>query len=504
MNSAALSPLPYDALLEENTSLKARLSEALFQVEEFKRLLFGVKSERFIPGGAAVVPMPTLFDPPKPVEAPAKVVEYSVKKEIPKTVPVAKHPGRNPLPAHLPREIIHLEPEGITEGMKCIGEDVTEILDHVPGKLFVRRYVRPKYALAQNQGMVMADLPCQPIEKGMVGAGLLAQIIIDKYVDSLPLYRQIERFKREGMVLKSGTVCGCLEKAAEWLDPVYRVLIKQVLQERYNQIDETTLQVLLKLGYGKTHRGYLWAFHAPLARLIFFDYQPSRGREGPAALLKNFQGYIQTDGYSVYDAFAEMPGIEAVGCMAHARRDFFEAKDNHPEIAEYVLEEMGKLYALEREIKGLEPEAIRKERQAVAVPILQDLEVYMQEQYKKVLPKSRIGKALYYSLVRWKKLMAYTGEGFLQIDNNLIENAIRPIAIGRKNFLFAGSHKGAERAALFFSLLGSCKMNGVEPYAWLKELLQILPSYPANRVHELLPNHPKMIEKYGKKSTPVE
>lgn len=243
--------------------------------------------------------MPTLFNPSKPEEAPAKVVEYSVKKEIPKTAPLEKYPGRNALTAHLPREIIHLEPEGIIEGMKCIGEDITEILDHVPGKLFVRRYVRSKYATAGNQGIRMADLPSQPIEKGMVDAGLLTQIIIDKYLDSLPLYRQIERFKWEGMILNSGTVCGWLEKAATFLEPLYLVLIKQVLKERYNQIDETTLKILLQLAKGKCHMGYIWAFHAPQARLIFFDYQPSRGREGPAALLKNFQGYIQTDGYGV-------------------------------------------------------------------------------------------------------------------------------------------------------------------------------------------------------------
>ena len=344
----------------------------------------------------------------------------------------------------------------------------------------------------------MAELPSQPIEMGMVGSGLLAQTIIDKYVDSLPLYRQIERFKREGMVLNSGKVCGWLEKAAAFLEPLYLVLIKQVLQEPYNQIDETTLKILLQLAKVKCHIGYFWSFHVPLARLIFFDYQPSRGREGPAPQLKNFQGYMQTDSYGVYDAFALLPGIKAVGCMAHARREFFEAKGNHLEIAEYILREIGKLYALEKEIKGLDIETIQKERQAIAVPILQNLEIYMEEQYKKVLPKSKIGKALYYSLVRWKKLLAYTEEGFLQIDNNLIENAIRPIAVGRKNYLFAGSHEGAQRAALFYSLVGSCKLNGVEPHAWMKEIFNVLQYYPANKIHELLPNHPKVIEKFGK------
>jgi transposase len=277
----------------------------------------------------------------------------------------------------------------------------------------------------------------------------------------------------------------------EILFPLYEVLKKQVLTSPYLMIDETRLQVLDRTVKGKSHRGYLWAYYSPPQDLVLFDYRPWRDHSGPSELLKSFEGHLQTDGYGVYDTFAKLPGITALGCMAHARREFFESKDNNAPLAEYALAEIGKLYAIEREVKGMEVDQILRIRRQRAVPILQGLKSWMDIQYPKVLPSSKIGKALYYSMIRWDKLSNYTQAGHLQIDNNPVENSIRSIAIGRKNYLFAGSHEGAKWAAVLYSLMGSCKKNNIEPLGWLTNILTVVPRYPANRLHELLPNYKK-------------
>ena len=232
-------------------------------------------------------------------------------------------------------------------------------------------------------------------------------------------------------------------------------------------------------------------YRSPTKRLVMFDYREGRGREGPQECLKGFKGYLQTDGYAVYEDFGNTPGITLLACMAHARRKFDEAKDNDLVRAEYVLTQMQKLYAVERYVKaqGLSVEAIVEIRQAQSVPILIHLKEWMLENYKVVLPKSTIGNALHYSLQRWDKLMRYTTDGRLEIDNNLVENAIRPVAIGRKNYLFAGSHNGAHRAAMLYSFLGTCKINEVNPFEWLRDVLAKIQDYKITNLHELLPAH---------------
>jgi hypothetical protein len=255
-------------------------------------------------------------------------------------------------------------------------------------------------------------------------------------------------------------------------------------------VDETPIKVLDKDKKGTTHRGYHWVYHAPEQRLVLFDYREGRGREGPTECLSGFKGYLQTDGYVVYEDFANTKGVTLLGCLAHARRKFDEAKDNDMTRAEYVLSEMQKLYAVERQAKenGLSIDERYQLRQQHAVPVLDNLKTWMIENYKAVLPKSVIGQALYYSLQRWDKLCAYTTDGRLQIDNNLVENAIRPVAIGRKNYLFAGSHNGARRAAMLYSFLGTCKMNNVNPFEWLQDVLTKIADHPVNDLQKLLPN----------------
>jgi transposase len=469
--------------------LVVKVIELTHRLSQLERLVFGSRHERFVPStrqeqlalGLAVEKIET----PAPVAI--QTIEYTRRQKKETTEKVQT--GRMKLPADLPREQVILEPQQDVSGMKRIGEEITEELERIPGKLFVRQYVRPKYAKPQGEGVVIAELPARPIDKGIPGPGLLAQIVIDKYTDHLPIHRQLQRFEREGIKLSSSTLTDWISGTCALLDPLYEVLKAKVLSVNYLQADETPIKVLDKDKKGTTHRGYYWVYHAPNERLVLFDYREGRGREGPNEILKDFKGYLQTDGYAVYEDFDKKPGITLVNCMAHARRKFDEAKDNDLAKAEYVLTEIQKLYAVERKAKTDELSVAQRYemRQEKSVPVLHDLKSWMLENYKSVLPKSTIGQALHYSLERFDKLMLYTSDGKLEIDNNLLENAIRPVAIGRKNYLFAGSHNGAKRAAMLYSFLGTCKINGVNPFEWLRTTLEKIPTYPVNRLTGLLP-----------------
>jgi len=259
-------------------------------------------------------------------------------------------------------------------------------------------------------------------------------------------------------------------------------------------VDETPIQVLDKTKKGKTHRGYHWIYYSPLERMVLFDYQHGRSREGPSRLLKNFSGYLQTDGYTVYDLIGQRKSITHLNCMAHARRGFEKALPYEQEQAEYAMEMFQKLYAIEREARDgdLSTQQRYELRLDKALPIINKLGKWIVETYKTVLPKSPIGKALAYCIPRWDNLTNYLHDGSLEIDNNLAENAIRPIALGRKNYLFAGSERGAERAAMFYSFLGTCKKNNVNPFDWLKKVLEVIPEHKVSMLHELLPQNLKL------------
>ena len=269
------------------------------------------------------------------------------------------------------------------------------------------------------------------------------------------------------------------------------MLRKEVLSADYLQVDETPIKVLDKNKKGTTHRGFHWVYRSPQKRMVLFDYREGRGHEGPQECLKDFKGYLQTDGYAVYEYFGKKSEVQLLNCMAHARRKFDEAKSNDLIRAEHVLTEIQKLYAVERHAKeqGLSIQQIVGLRQVQSVPVLLALEEWMMENYKAILPQSTIGQAMHYSLQRWDKLMRYTTDGRLEIDNNLVENAIRPVAIGRKNYLFAGSHNGARRAAMLYSFLGTCKINNVNPFEWLQDILCKIPTHHVNKLQELLPRN---------------
>ncbi len=270
-------------------------------------------------------------------------------------------------------------------------------------------------------------------------------------------------------------------------------LKKQVLQSSYIQADESPIKVLTKDKPGSSHKGWMWVYHSPPNGLLFFDYQKGRDKLGVGKILENFSCTLQTDGYAAYKQFEIKENVRLAACMAHARRKFFEAKDENPDVCNFVLSQIGELYDTERNIRENEfsNEQILSERKKKSAPIMKSLKTYFDEQITQLLPKSATGKAVAYTLNLWERLSLYLEKPEVLIDNNLIENSIRPLALGRKNYLFAGSHNAAQSTAMMYSFFGSCKLQGVEPYQWLKSTLEKISDHKANKLHELLPGYKK-------------
>ena len=466
-----------------------KLAEFAHELAQLKRLVFGTKSERFEPVAADQL---ALFAGAAPIEAPAITVPVTAPTSgdgAPPARPVRK-PVRQVLPSHLPRETVVIEPEADTSLLRKIGAEVTETLDYRAAKLVVIRRERPKYVDPQNEerGVIIAPLPPRPIEKGMAEPGLLANILVEKFVDHLPLYRQVQRFTRQGITLADSTLGDWTSTSADLLVPLYDALTVEARESGYIQADETPIPVQDPEEKGKTHRGYYWVYHAPLEGLVVMNYEPGRGRAGPAKWLETYQGALQSDGYAVYEDFEARPGITTYVCWAHARRHFYEALENEREAASYALAEIQKLYDVERRLRETDPspENRLRVRQEEAIPVLKAFKVWLEA--NPGLPKSPWGKAVAYSLTRWEKLTRYTENGRIEIDNNLVENAIRPIALGRKNYLFAGSHDAAQRAAVVYSLLATCKKHEINPQTWLADILSRIPTHPNKQVRELLPH----------------
>ena len=482
-NTITISRGEYEQLLqfkEEVTLLKHQLAE-------LKRMIFGTKSERFI--GMDTGQM-ALFD------LPGQQTDSQEKEQITytrnKSDKNKEQPLRLELAPHLPRKEETIEPDSLPEGAKKIGETVTEVLEYEPANIYVRKIIRPKYIVSSNDErtqITIAGLPTLPIPKGNAGAGILAHILVSKFVDHLPFYRQKQIFKRHGVVIAESTINGWFNATTTLLEPLYETLKKQLLSTDYIMADETPLPVLTKDKPGATHKGYHWVYYDPVNKLVLFDYQKTRSREGPNKMLGNYQGYLQTDGYVAYTNLKNQKDITLLACMAHARRKFEHAKDNDPGRVKEALLLFQKLYDIERTAreKELGFDRIKELRQKEAVPVLNEMEAWLKEHIYQVLPKSAIGEAIAYTLKLWPRLVRYAEDGRFKIDNNLIENSIRPVALGRKNYLLAGSHHAAQQAAIVYSLLATCKINNVEPFAWLKHVLDVIPDYPANQLHNLLP-----------------
>jgi len=402
--------------------------------------------------------------------------EEEAEEEPPPAAPRKKRNGRRRLPEDLPRErVVHDVPEGertcscCGEAMQPFGEDTTEELDFVPAQLLVREHVRPKYSCRTCQeGVKQADLPPRPIEKGRPGPGLLAHVLVSKYVDHLPLYRQSRMFERHGVELHRSTLCDWVRVCAETLRPVVALLKQGIVASRVTQADETPLLVLDKRNRGRRHLGYLWAYRGPEGETVY-EYRPTRGGEGPREFLKDFEGKLQTDGYQAYDGLS--PKIVEVGCWAHARRKFVQAQASAPAQAKEALDLIRGLYRVERKAKGLPAEERAALRREEAAPGLAALRQRLEAWQPDVLPKSPLGEAVGYAIRQWPTLERYLDDGELDIDNNAIERAIRPVALGRKNWLFCGSEDGAHRAATLYSLIESCKAQGVEPFAYFADVL---------------------------------
>ncbi|HUT83036.1 MAG TPA: IS66 family transposase [Thermodesulfobacteriota bacterium] len=476
------------ALEQVNREQNIEITYLKQELAQLKRMIFGSKSERFVQQDPGQLSLGLDVEHQEVPQAETEELTYTRKKS--KGQKKESH-VRLPLPSHLHREEILIEPDEDVTGAKKIGEVITEILEYTPGKFYVEKYVRSKYVLPEDKGIVIGDLPSLPIPRGNAGPGLLSHIVISKFQDHLPFYRQVQQFKRADITIAESTINGWFSATCKLLDPLYEKLQEKVKQSTYLMADETPIPVLTKDKPGSTHKGFHWVYYSPLEKLVCFDYRKGRGRDGPLEFLEGFRGTLQTDGYSAYNEFEKHQGIILLACMAHARRKFEQALENDPQRAEYALAKMQDLYDIERKARELELsfDERKKLRQEESLPVLTELESWMKEQLSEVLPQSAIGKAITYTLKLWKRLVRYADDGRWDIDNNLIENSIRPVALGRKNYLFAGSHEGAMRAAMMYSFLGTCKINNVEPLSWLKDVLTRIPDHSIHKLEELLPGY---------------
>lgn len=405
------------------------------------------------------------------------------------------HPGRNPLPQSLRREIIELLPDEDVSALTPVGKEITEKLEYQPGELYVKQYVRPEYikpsADKLSASRVIAALPAVPLEKSIAGASLLTHLLVSKFVDHLPVYRQLEIFKRQSVNINHSTVSGWIKDAVALIEPLYNLHCKEVLNASYLNVDETTIKVLDKDKKQTTHQGYYWVYYDTQKRLALFDYQPGRGAKYPQAMLSGFKGYLQSDGYDAYKTFDSNKNIITLCCWAHARRKFYEAKEYDKANADRVLSLIQQLYKTETDCRNenFTPEQITQYRTEHAVPILHELHKTLKTLLIKSLPSSPMGKAVAYTLRRWEKLCVYTTDGRLQIDNNLVENSIRPVALGRKNYLFAGSHERAQDAAMLYSLFATCRLHNINPEHWLTHLFNNINNTIKENLYLLLPQN---------------
>ncbi len=487
----------YEKEKKEKEELKAEVLKLQVHIQKLVQMMYGGKSERFVLNPAQLT-LDLTSEPPAPSTdlSKAKKIEY-IKTGEPKK---RELPELQSYMQYLPHEYQTIEPDDIPAGAQKIGEERHESIEYIAGRTFVKVIITPKYKLLVEDGcdntkIISAPAPERPLVKCLAGASLIAQILVDKYCDHLPLHRQHKRFERNGVSIPYNTFIEWNGKAIDLISVLVPALLKEIIGSSYIHVDETGLKVLLGKESGKIkkiHDGYLWCYNDSIHKLVYFDYQPGRGQKHTIGILKDFHGIIQTDGWHVYEGVAaKQNDITQICCLAHARRKFFESKTSDKELAEYALTRFHDLYEIERNCKEhhLSYDEIKNVRQREAVPILNELKEWMTGQYKTLLPSSPIRTAIAYSLERWDRLCYYTKDGMLNPDNNPVERSIRPVAVGRRNYLFAGSHKGAERLAMIYSLMGTCKLNEVNPYDWLKDVLDKINRWPINKIHELLPHH---------------
>ncbi len=426
-----------------------------------------------------------------------QALEIDLGRDHATTTPKGK-PARKPLPEHLPREtVLH---EGPCACPNCGGElrlidtDVSEELEYVPARFKVIRHERQKFACRGCETIIQAPLPSRPIEKGLAGPGLLAHVLVSKFADHLPLYRQWEIYQREGVELERSTLAGWIGQVSHLLTPLGEALGNYVLAGAKLHADDTPVPVL-NPGGGKTKTGRFWTYIRDdrnagydTPAVAWFQYTPDRKGEHPRAHLADFTGTLQADAYAGFHHLYGTGRIREAACWAHVRRKFYElaVADDLP-IADEAVTRIGQLYEIEAEIRGQPPDARKAARQARAGPLLDDLKAWLTTELARLSKKSALAGVIRYVLPRWPALTRYVEDGLLEIDNNIAERALRTVALGRKNYLFAGSDAGGERAALMYSLIGSAKLNGINPQAYLTHVLATIANHPINRIDELLP-----------------
>lgn len=396
-----------------------------------------------------------------------------------------------------------VHPENLPEGSTCIGNEVTYKLKYTPAIVSAKKIIRHKYLLPTPQGdpglrskIVIAPLPKGIIKNCLADATLLAALAIEKYVYHLPVHRQMTRFKHAGVQLAHSTMLDWITRACKLLTPLYEALKKETLKSNYLMMDETTMKVMDRNKKGVTHKGYFWAAQAPPSNLVFFEYHPGRGQEIPRNILSSFKGHLQSDGYICYEKLVDNKDIKLLCCMAHARRYFFDSLQNDPKRAGHAMSVFGQLYDIERKIQNADIHrkvTIRKEQ---AKPVWEMFGNWLQDNLAELNQGSAIFKAFVYTIKRFKRLSVYMEDGKLNIDNNPIERSIRGIALGRRNYLFCGSHPAAQRSAMLYSFVGSCKLHCMNPMEWLVDVLEKIQDQPQDQMHQLLPHNWKKNKKH--------
>jgi transposase len=492
-----LSTLDIDAmrslLLAHHERLLASDSEIehlKLVISKLRRMIFGTRSERVT---REIEQLELKLEELEAVRAERTVVERE-----PSTQDVAR-PSRRPLPEHLPREVhTHIPPSAACPDcggeLHKFGEDISEMLEYVPSSFKVIRHVRPKLSCRRCEKVVAAAAPSRPIDRGIPGPGLLAHVLVSKYADHLPLYRQSEIYAREGIDLDRSTLAGWVGASSELLTPLVNSIRNYVTNATKLHADDTPVPVLAP-GMGKTKTGRLWTYVRddrpaadPTAPAVWFAYTPDRKGEHPRRHLDAFSGTLQADGHAGFHHLYDTGRIQEAACWAHVRRKFFDIQTAHNSaIASEAIERIAALYAIESEVRGKPPDLRREVRQSRARLLLDDLRGWFEKALATLSRKSETAIAIRYALSRWRALTRYVDDGSIEIDNNAAERALRTVCLGRKNFLFAGSDDGGERAAAIYTLTGSAKLNGLDPELYLRQVLERIADHPVNRISELLP-----------------
>jgi transposase len=464
----------------ENASLR-------HQLDLLCQRLFGKKSERVRADQLrfAFAQLTEAGVPPEPVEMDSGERPGRPRRRV------GRPTGRQPLPPTLPRQRVEIDVPEAVKQCACgavktrIGEAVTEKLEYVPASLRVIETARLKYACPRcHEGVIEAPAPPQALEKGLAGEGLLAHVVVSKYVDHLPLYRLERIFLRDGVDLSRTTMCGWIGDIATALAPIGDELRRQITAATYLQTDDTPVTILE--ASGGSRKGRLWTYLDPIAPQVVFDATPTHERDGPEAFLAPFAGDLQADAYTGYDALYATGRIREIGCWAHARRGFVEALPTDVRAA-LMVALIQQLYQVEHAAADLESDARRARRQSDSVPLLAKIAAERDQLAQTVLPKSPLGEAVRYLTNQWRALQHFVEDGRLAIDNNRAENQLRVVALGRKNWLFAGSFEGARRTALLYSLVQSCQLAGVSPFEYLKDVLIRVATHPQRLIAELTP-----------------